>query len=282
LEFHLAHLKLLERKRAPGATSAGDAGTSESIADLSFFTSGHLLSQSPSEYAISQAHITIVVSGPSNTQWTGYAFSSTGLGRDQDEGEYEGDNEDECKSDFFAADRDDDYIIDADIPEWDARKYWLRTVAIRCDLVLKEWLYLVYTIEERLQALVRHHPHLQFGPLTRKRANDPCSNSNGSMHLDPLDVQKSLDWTLQAMQLLRTLLDSLSVTLRAYERFDAADGDKCYFSDLRDSDTRLVQNGIKATFEKLADLHLKLISMDDSCQRFATHVRICKLSSMHH
>lgn len=114
-----------------------------------------------------------------------------------------------------------------------------------------------------------------------KRATDPCSNSNGSTHHDALDVQKSLDWTLQAMQLLRILLDSLSITLRAYKRFDAVDGDKCYFSDLRDSGTRLVQNGIKATFEKLADLHLKLISMDDSCQRFATHVSIYKSLSIH-
>jgi hypothetical protein len=74
------------------------------------------------------------------------------------------------------------------------------------------------------------------------------------------------------MQLLRKLLDSLSITLRAHKSFDAADGDKCYFSDLRDPSTRLVMNGIKATFEKLADLHLKLTSMDDACKRFATHV----------
>jgi hypothetical protein len=75
------------------------------------------------------------------------------------------------------------------------------------------------------------------------------------------------------MQLLRMLLDSLSMTLRAYKRFDASDGDKCYFSDVLDAETRLVQNSIRESFERLADLYLRLTSLDDSCKRFATHVR---------
>lgn len=73
------------------------------------------------------------------------------------------------------------------------------------------------------------------------------------------------------MQLLRKLLDSLSTTLRAYERFDAPDGDKCYFSDMN---IDLLKNSLKETFERLADLHRKFISLDDSCKRFATHVSL--------
>jgi hypothetical protein len=74
------------------------------------------------------------------------------------------------------------------------------------------------------------------------------------------------------MQLLRKLLDSLSMTCRAYKRFDASDGDKHYFSNILDPDTNLVQNNIKESFEKLADIYLQLTSLDDSCKRFATHV----------
>ncbi|KAH7401888.1 hypothetical protein DE146DRAFT_444682 [Phaeosphaeria sp. MPI-PUGE-AT-0046c] len=164
------------------------------------------------------------------------------------------DTEDELRLDFFAADRDADYVKDANKPIWDARTYWLQIVAIRCQLILKEWLYMVHTIEERMEIL---------------RATDPCSNNDGSVHLEPEDIRKSLHWTLQAMQLLRKLLDSLSTTLRAYERFDAPDGDNRYFSDMA---IDLVKNSMKETFEQLADLHLKLTSLDDSCKRFATHL----------
>lgn len=73
------------------------------------------------------------------------------------------------------------------------------------------------------------------------------------------------------MQLLRKLLDSLSTTLRAYERFNAPDGDKCYFSDM---DIGLYKDGLKGIFEQLTDVHLKLVSLDDSCKRFATHVSL--------
>jgi hypothetical protein len=104
---------------------------------------------------VCQAHITVIVSGPSNTEWTGYAFSNTGFEQSPDDSDDEGDD---CRLDFFATDTDaDDCFIDADIPYWDARSYWLQTVAIRCELVLREWLYLVHTIEERLQALVRQN-----------------------------------------------------------------------------------------------------------------------------
>jgi hypothetical protein len=75
------------------------------------------------------------------------------------------------------------------------------------------------------------------------------------------------------MQLLRQLIDSLSTNLRAYKRFDAPDGDKCYFADIVDPDVSLLRNSIKESFEQMTDLHLELTSLDDSCKRFATHVR---------
>ncbi|KAH4479194.1 hypothetical protein HBH89_252450 [Parastagonospora nodorum] len=62
--------------------------------------------------------------------------------------------------DCFAADRDDDHIKDADMPTWDARRYWLQIVAVRCQLILKEWVYLL---------------------TTRKGDEDPSKNSNGAM-----------------------------------------------------------------------------------------------------
>jgi hypothetical protein len=144
LEFHLAHLILREDSCDP------KAGTSKPTSnDLSFLKPGNS-SGSSSTYKIRQAHISVVLCGWGNTRWTGYAFANTGLDAqpalDHDE--------DEPNMDYFAADRDDDYIKDADRPIWDAREYWLQIVAIRCQLILKEWVYLVRTIQECTQQWV--------------------------------------------------------------------------------------------------------------------------------
>lgn len=72
------------------------------------------------------------------------------------------------------------------------------------------------------------------------------------------------------------MLDRLSMNLRAYELFNAPDGDKCYFSDMTDPEIGLLRNSIKESFEKMADLHLELASLDDSCNLFATHVCLTK------
>lgn len=89
---------------------------------------------------------------------------------------------------------------------------------------------------------------------------------------------------MEASQLLRTLQDSLFVTLKAYERFNAKDGDRRYFVDVADSST--IKNSLKETFEKLADLYSVLESLDETVQRTATHVgsqtTFChRLSSYH-
>lgn len=73
------------------------------------------------------------------------------------------------------------------------------------------------------------------------------------------------------MELLRKLRDALSVTLRAYSRFSKSDGDKRYFSDV--TNCSAFQNSIFESFENLADLLLRINSLDDSCKYFRTHVR---------
>lgn len=74
------------------------------------------------------------------------------------------------------------------------------------------------------------------------------------------------------MQLLRTLRDSLSMTLRAYRRFDKSGGDGCYFSDMTDPRADWARNEIKGSFQKLADLYLRLGSLGVSCRYVSDHV----------
>jgi len=106
----------------------------------------------------------------------------------------------------------------------------------------------------------------------RKRDEVPLKSSNGTTHPVATDIQKTLDWTLQSMQLSRKLIDALSMNLRAYERFSAPGGDMAYFSDIVDPNISLLRNSIKESFEKMADLHLELMSLDDAWKRRATHV----------
>jgi hypothetical protein len=157
LAFHVSYMKLRETKKVSSVTPGQGAGPGDNIADLSFLTVGSSSTNS-SHYTLCQAHISIVICGWSNTQWTGYAFANTGL----DDTRREEADEDDPIVDWFAADSDDDYVRLADASIWDARRYWLLTIAIRCQLILKEWEHLVDTIEDHMRRYVRRqysHSH---------------------------------------------------------------------------------------------------------------------------
>lgn len=104
-----------------------------------------------------------------------------------------------------------------------------------------------------------------------QKSSDLCFDSMNQSITDPGALRKSLDRTLQAIQLLRTLQDSLSMTLRAYRRFEES-GDKCYFSDMTGRYIASVHAEIKESFQKLADLHLRLGSLSASCTHISSHV----------
>jgi len=110
-------------------------------------------------YSVFAAHVSIVVCGWDNVHWTAWAFADTRCGSEEDEGDEDEDDELIVKEDYLATDGLDGPTLDADRPIWDPRAYWLRIVAIRMDTVLKEWLYIVHTIEASLSHSVRISPH---------------------------------------------------------------------------------------------------------------------------
>jgi hypothetical protein len=96
--------------------------------------------------------MSIVICGWSNTQWTGYVFTN---GDDEDAEE----EADELRGFFLTTEYGFDFSTSQDHAQtWDARRYWLRLVAHRCQQVLSEWRYLVLTVEEGVESWVRH-PH---------------------------------------------------------------------------------------------------------------------------
>ena len=160
LEFHLAYLILREVKSSPTSNATEDERESANrplidLACLDLQSSSDTVS---SRHFILEANISVVVCGWSNTEWTGYAFANTGTKAEEeeevDEDDPEGEAEDRPQQDFLAAEDGCDYVVDANNPEWDARHYWLRVFAIRCELVWKEWQYLVRTVEDAIEAWV--------------------------------------------------------------------------------------------------------------------------------
>jgi hypothetical protein len=154
LEFHLAHLILREAQKLSSTIGHITNKTSPPFARISFMSAmpSH---GSVAHYSIHQAHISVVVCGWSNTQWTGYAFAKTGLAwQPYDEAaDEEDDDPDGVEHDYFAADRETDYrrVIPACS---DARQYWLRIVEARCQLVSQEWLYTVNILEQGVEGHV--------------------------------------------------------------------------------------------------------------------------------
>ncbi|EMD90963.1 hypothetical protein COCC4DRAFT_135910 [Bipolaris maydis ATCC 48331] len=226
LEFCMIHIRL----KPPYQN--GRPVTDDSVVDLSFLeladADGHIV-----PHSMYWGHITLVIGGWSNTQWTGYVFNQA------DKDELDTEDIDELKRHFLISEYGFDFATPPQsVKFWEVRRYWLRLVAHCSQYVLQEWLYLVRTVEEGVEAW---------------KSQEPCISST----------------TQHTVLLLCQLRDTLSATLRAYSRFIKLDGDICYFSDV--SDCSSLENSIAESFEKLADLLTRLCSLDDSFKRFATH-----------
>ena len=159
LEFHLAYLVLREVDPSPtekaGAAEKDTKNTP--LVDLAWLDIQSSSGSVTTGHVIEEANVSVVVCGWSNTQWTGYAFANTRVEAEEEEEEdtdSEEETEDMPQQDFLAAEDGLDYMLDANNPEWDARKYWLRVLSARCQLVWKEWQYLVRTVEDAIEAWV--------------------------------------------------------------------------------------------------------------------------------
>jgi hypothetical protein len=145
----MAHLLL----RGPTDAVNPDTGVSNhvgaaSLVDLSFLglvdSKGNV-----SPHSIYQGHMSVVICGWSDSQWTGYTFTNT------DNDDIDDEELDEMRGHFLTTEYGFDFATPRDCAQtWDARRYWLRIVAHRCQHVLKEWLYLVHTVEEGVEAWV--------------------------------------------------------------------------------------------------------------------------------
>jgi hypothetical protein len=147
------------------ATGVKHKSVDRVLLDLACLGSQSSSNDDISQHLIQEANVSVVVCGWSDTQWTGCAFVNTGIEVEEeeeekeeeeyaDDSETEEETENQFQQDFLAAENSFHYAVDANTPEWDARKYWLKVLSIRCQLVWKEWQYLVRTVEDAIETWV--------------------------------------------------------------------------------------------------------------------------------
>ena len=116
--------------------------------DLSFLEIQSPESQDKKVYGIHEAQISFVICGSDDGRWVGYAFVDTNFdseGLGDQVFPYEGVHED-----LIASDGE----LDANLPIWNPREYFLMICEIRIAQVLKEWEFLVRTVERSIKQYV--------------------------------------------------------------------------------------------------------------------------------
>ena len=131
--------------------------------DLSFLNIRTPKSLGKRQYGMYEAQISLVICGPDEKHWDAYAFVDRYFdGEDlleEDDFSYAGVQEDPIASDL---EKDTHLpIVDANLPKWHAREYFLDIVEFRMAQVAKEWEHLVRKVERGIKdkvhfALFRH------------------------------------------------------------------------------------------------------------------------------
>ena len=90
-------------------------------------------------------------------------------------------------------------------------------------------------------------------------------------------MREEFEWTLKIIGLMESLIETLSTTIRAWERFSALGGDIAYFSQHHTSSkrafhTRLLLTAIKSKFEQLEELKQTMLMLQRRCKHTADQV----------
>jgi hypothetical protein len=177
LEFHLPFLAL--RSTAISPTNPAEVGNSPTTAthmDASFLNLNCTQHQDRGclcRHIIQESQISVVICGWDNQNWVGWGLFNTFSDPTDD---FAAEDERVVSEDYYATDGEHGPVINA---IWDPRRYWLRIVDIRVQLVLKEWIWLVRNIEEGVIAWVSAHITSNHDLLifSEKSAScDKCTN----------------------------------------------------------------------------------------------------------
>jgi hypothetical protein len=178
LLFSVPYLKLREETSQPNQSRLPKIWRRHLETDLAFLNIECKDGGRPARFSIKAAHTTISIFGCDHFEWTGYAFSDHdpndpdfvhGGGEtedDEEDGSNDGDNDSEedeedeeddemLNEDRFASDGMNQ-LLDTNSTIWDPRRYFLRVTAIRIDIILQEYAYIVKTLESGIEHWVIH------------------------------------------------------------------------------------------------------------------------------
>ncbi|KAI0431453.1 hypothetical protein F5Y09DRAFT_304557 [Xylaria sp. FL1042] len=173
--------------------------------------------RSQSEDCIYEAQISCLVAGLDDSSYIGYAFVDTYHdGPDSDEsvkGYYEKSN----TPGRYSMDALSGGILQADLPLWSPRLYFLRVFELRIEQVKEEWVNAVFTIQNKMNSYIQDY----------QVSKDVYLSSDIDGRGDRL--RRFHDWAGNTVRLVMDLMHVLSKTLYACDRFQSKDCE--YFQD---------------------------------------------------
>ncbi|KAF2812708.1 uncharacterized protein BDZ99DRAFT_518523 [Mytilinidion resinicola] len=253
LEIHLpffAFRELPSSEMDSWHTGGSDMSPKKSWIDLSVLSTQASRFENGPRYGIYKSRFSLVICGSNDRRWTGYAFVDR-------------DTEGEEELSYKGSEQEPIIGFPTDVPVWDPREYFLISLERQTAKVLNEWENVVCTVERRIKS----HKYHQSALLSRDHGVEKeCA------------AEEAFAWTSRTTALLSHLIEVLSNTVNAWERFKCSSGDIGYFCDsspespkskLKFSERRARQSlrSINNAFEELECLGGKLRSLNESCDK---------------
>lgn len=240
MNFHMPFYVLRSAKDKENAPFACRAEPHRTGKDLSFLANGKSSTFDWMNSKLEPAHVSITICGVADRRWTAYAF----VDGDEDMSEDEFDNQ------FLLPDMIADRRIDSNCPIWNPREYFLLVVLIRLEQVVKKWTSIIRKFEQAVPAhMVDAH-------------------SNGSFMYNLKQMEHSLTTYNKAIEVLRSLHDTLCDNNEAWGRFSIAGGHIGFFNDFEnvseESKARMTRSlrDIRSNFGRLSGLQRKLETLE--------------------
>ncbi|KAI0816596.1 hypothetical protein GGR55DRAFT_627679 [Xylaria sp. FL0064] len=173
--------------------------------------------ETQSEDCIYEAQISCLVAGLDDSSYIGYVFVDT---------YHDGPNSDESvKSYYEKSNTSGRYSMDAlsggtlqaDLPLWSPRLYFLRVFELRIEQVKEEWVNAVFVIQNKMSTYIQDY----------QISKDVYLSSDVGGRGDRL--RRFHDWTGHTLRLVMDLIHVISKTLYACDRFQSKDCE--YFQD---------------------------------------------------
>ncbi|KAF2740545.1 hypothetical protein EJ04DRAFT_213307 [Polyplosphaeria fusca] len=219
---------------------------------------------------IHHARFSLVVAGPNCFKWNAYAFVDTRFNetsRDDEDGDQPQTGQEEDSRDSYGMQEDpiasdgegEGATVDAGMPIWDPRAYFLRNIGYRSQQAYEEWDHIFRHLDERIQQHDENHPHALCHQV---------------YDIDPNESQVEFAWTVRTMNVLRMLRGNLKTATSAFDRFCAPDGDINYFIDLMEPRARSWLEEVRDYTGQLTDLVQKFFDLDESLRERCRHLEL--------